>query len=63
MFHLIKSKGCQRCGGDLFLEQDEYGIYVSCIQCGGIHTEYPHQQIRRSNPKLMVKVGGENKAL
>jgi DNA-directed RNA polymerase subunit M/transcription elongation factor TFIIS len=27
-------KACPRCGGDLFLDSDYYGNYVSCIQCG-----------------------------
>lgn len=61
MFRLIKTKGCQRCGGDLFLEQDEYGIYIACIQCGGVHTEYSHQEIRSSNSKQLVEVARENK--
>jgi hypothetical protein len=63
MFRLIKTKGCQRCGGDLFLEQDEYGVYISCIQCGGVHAEYSERDLSDSNLKLLVKVGGENKAL
>ncbi len=62
MSHLLKSKGCQRCGGDLFLERDEYGIYVSCIQCGAVHAEYSERDISHSNSKLLVKVGGDYKA-
>ena len=31
---LIKTKACKRCGGDLSLERDIYGVYVECIQCG-----------------------------
>lgn len=27
-------KACPRCQGDLFLDSDYYGNYVSCIQCG-----------------------------
>ena len=30
---LIK-KGCERCGGDLFLQSDKYGEYFGCLQCG-----------------------------
>ena len=55
MFHLIKSKGCQRCGGDLFLEQDEYGTYVSCIQCGAVHAEYSNFEFKTS--KQLAEVG------
>jgi hypothetical protein len=34
MLCLIKTKGCRRCGGDLSLECDIYGVYATCIQCG-----------------------------
>jgi len=27
-------KSCPRCRGDLVLDSDYYGHYVSCIQCG-----------------------------
>lgn len=27
-------KACPRCRGDLFLDGDAYGEFVSCIQCG-----------------------------
>ena len=27
-------KGCPRCAGDLFRNQDQYGFFVSCLQCG-----------------------------
>ena len=27
-------KSCPRCHGDLFQERDQYGRYVSCLQCG-----------------------------
>ncbi len=63
MFSLIKTKGCQRCGGDLFLEQDEYGFYAACIQCGGVHTEYSHQKTKGFNLKQLVEVGREDKTL
>jgi len=29
-----KLKGFQRCGEDIFIEQDEYGGYKKCLQCG-----------------------------
>lgn len=31
LFHL---KACPKCGGDLIDGQDNYGAYVSCLQCG-----------------------------
>ena len=37
MFNVIKFKGCTRCHGDLFLERDDDGVYVSCLQCSAIY--------------------------
>jgi hypothetical protein len=34
MLCLIRSKACKRCGGDLSIECDIYGVYIECIQCG-----------------------------
>jgi hypothetical protein len=34
MLCIIKSKACKKCGGDLSLECDIYGVYIQCIQCG-----------------------------
>ena len=34
MLCLIRSKSCKRCGGDLSVECDIYGVYIECIQCG-----------------------------
>lgn len=34
MLCLVRMKSCQRCGGDVSLECDIYGVYAECIQCG-----------------------------
>ncbi|MDD5338770.1 MAG: hypothetical protein PHG35_05090 [Dehalococcoidales bacterium] len=34
MLSLIRRKACKRCGGDLSIECDIYGVYIECIQCG-----------------------------
>ncbi|MGD0779334.1 MAG: hypothetical protein ABR954_00940 [Dehalococcoidales bacterium] len=34
MLCLIRSKACKRCGGDLSIECDVYGVFIECIQCG-----------------------------
>ena len=31
---MIKLKGCPKCHGDLYLETDRYGRYMTCLQCG-----------------------------
>jgi ribosomal protein L37AE/L43A len=37
MLKVVKVKGCKRCGGDLFLERDSDGVYVTCLQCGAVY--------------------------
>jgi len=37
MLHIVKFRGCKRCGGDLFLERDSEGFYISCLQCGAVY--------------------------
>ena len=34
-----KLKACRHCGGDVFLDKDEYGWFENCLQCGYIR--YP----------------------
>lgn len=36
---MIWHKTCPRCNGDLVLELDLHGDYISCVQCGGILSE------------------------
>lgn len=28
---------CPKCGGTVFLEKDQYGLYKQCMQCSYIH--------------------------
>jgi len=39
MVSVIRSKSCRRCRGDLFVEFDEFGVYVECVQCGATYGE------------------------
>ena len=45
MINIVKFKGCKRCGGDLFLERDSEGAYISCLQCSAIY-------VRRLKPSI-----------
>lgn len=52
MLHVVKIKGCKRCGGDLFLERDSEGTYISCLQCSAVYMKrleplpkFKHQNI------------------
>ena len=31
---MFKLRGCTKCQGDLFVGEDVYGAYLSCVQCG-----------------------------
>ena len=31
---MIQFKVCPRCQGDLYLKEDIFGRYLSCLQCG-----------------------------
>jgi hypothetical protein len=39
MLCLIRAKACKKCGGDLSLECDIYGVYIQCIQCGANYSK------------------------
>ena len=39
MLSLIRKKACKRCGGDLSIECDIYGVYIECIQCGATYAK------------------------
>ncbi|MHB8105484.1 MAG: hypothetical protein ACYDG5_08110 [Dehalococcoidales bacterium] len=34
MLCIVRAKACKRCGGDLSIECDIYGVFIECIQCG-----------------------------
>jgi len=53
MFCRIYPKSCTRCGGDLSLEQDNYGTYLACIQCGAVVDEPPILTRVYVNSRLM----------
>jgi hypothetical protein len=50
---MILFKRCPKCSGDLQIDRDCYGYYVSCFQCG-YYKEIPRPQARakaRSKPR------------
>jgi len=36
---LLRKKSCKRCGGDLSIECDIYGVFIECIQCGATYAK------------------------
>jgi DNA-directed RNA polymerase subunit RPC12/RpoP len=47
MLNIVKFKGCKRCGGDLFLERDSEGIYITCLQCSATYSRRLTPVIKR----------------
>jgi translation initiation factor 2 beta subunit (eIF-2beta)/eIF-5 len=48
MLHIAKFKGCKRCGGDLFLERDADGVYISCLQCGAVYIKHDKEEAKNN---------------
>ena len=44
MSGLVKLRGCKRCSGDLFLERESEGIYITCLQCGAIYLRHINRE-------------------
>ncbi len=40
-------KSCPRCRGDLILDSDYYGHFVSCIQCGASLDKTQHDALQQ----------------
>ena len=34
--HPFYFKRCRKCKGDLYTENDKYGSYIACVQCGTV---------------------------
>lgn len=49
---MIWLKACPRCRGDLFLDSDAYGRFVSCIQCGNILEKAQEETLFRLTARL-----------
>ena len=39
MLYKVLIRSCTRCGGDLFLEREDDGLYFTCIQCGAVENK------------------------
>jgi hypothetical protein len=51
MLSLIRRKACKRCGGDLSIECDIYGVSIECIQCGASYNKEDLAQMTPEAPK------------
>jgi len=52
MISIVKFKGCKRCGGDLVLERDTEGTYISCLQCSAIYIRRMVPVMPKPKPSL-----------
>ena len=54
MLCLVRAKACKRCGGDLSIECDVYGVYIECIQCGATWTksDIKYTRFQKSEPDI-----------
>jgi len=51
-------RSCPRCGGDLFLERDEYhDYYLHCLQCGDTRDIKPLEPLKMVGNKM--RAGGK----
>ena len=58
----ITFKGCRRCAGDLYLEEDTDGEYLTCLRCG--YVTYPQNEPKRTamfpeEPSAIAAVAAE----
>ena len=49
---MLTLKACPRCKGDVRLEDDYYGWYEQCIQCGYIHDLEAIDLVQRQNYQM-----------
>ena len=61
---MLKFKSCPRCKGDVLLNQDYYGWYEQCLQCGYLRDMGSimevHQQ-QSEEEKKIKKLSGSRK--
>jgi len=53
MLNIVKFKGCKRCGGDLFLERDSEGVFISCLQCSATYVRRLVPPVKKPKAKKM----------
>jgi DNA-directed RNA polymerase subunit M/transcription elongation factor TFIIS len=47
---IILFKSCNKCGGDLYHNQDHYGAYWQCLQCAYLVEDDSAERTRRQKP-------------
>ncbi len=47
-------KACPKCHGDLHMESDSYGSYITCLRCSHYLTNEEDAQLNLSSPEVAV---------
>jgi len=55
MLHIVRAKACKRCGGNLSIECDIYGVYIQCIQCSATWNREDVAIVSSHNSSKIVK--------
>jgi DNA-directed RNA polymerase subunit M/transcription elongation factor TFIIS len=56
----IKFKSCPKCRGDLYLGEDLFGHYLSCLQCGYLKDFSAEEEA--AFKRELIAAAGERKA-
>ena len=51
---IIKTRGCKRCGGDLFLDAEVGELSIGCLQCGARYY-FNVAPLKRVNENQLVR--------
>ncbi len=54
---MIQFKVCPRCRGDLYLKEDVFGKYLSCLQCGYVREIGTVDRHSSEGPAVPVEEG------
>ena len=50
-------KACTKCQGDMCVDRDRYGTYVSCLQCGSLKEVKADESIvSHTNPQAAAEL-------
>lgn len=54
---MVFLKACPRCKGDIYLDQDAYGSFLKCLQCG-YHKDAIKNDSAHKFPTVFPPTGG-----
>ena len=55
MLKIIKFKGCKRCGGDLYMDEDPEDFCIACLQCGAVHARKLILEVKKAKSNKVEK--------